>query len=148
MITPMDLRTKTFKKAINGYDKKDVDEYMEIIMTDYEKVYKQSIEANDKINTLTKLLESYKAMEDTMKESLIVAQKTADDLTKNATEKAELVVDEAKMEAKNIIAEASAEVNKINEQLSQLKTAMDMYRSSALGMLNAQIEVVNKFENE
>lgn len=148
MITPMDLRTKTFKKAINGYDKKDVDEYMEIIMADYEKVYKQSIEANDKINTLTKLLESYKAMEDTMKESLIVAQKTADDLTKNATEKAELIVDEAKMEAKNIIAEASAEVTKINEQLSQLKTAMDMYRSSALGMLNAQIEAVNKFENE
>jgi cell division initiation protein len=148
MITPMDLRTKTFKKAINGYDKKDVDEYMEIIMADYEKVYKQSIEANDKINTLTKLLESYKAMEDTMKESLIVAQKTADDLTKNATEKAELIVDEAKMEAKSIIADARAEVNKINEQLSQLKTAMDMYRSSALGMLNAQIEVVNNFENE
>ena len=148
MITPMDLRTKSFKKAINGYDKKDVDEYMEIIMADYEKVYKQSIEANDKINTLTKLLESYKAMEDTMKESLIVAQKTADDLTKNATEKAELIVDEAKMEAKSIIADARAEVNKINEQLSQLKTAMDMYRSSALGMLNAQIEVVNNFENE
>jgi cell division initiation protein len=144
----MDLRTKSFKKAINGYDKKDVDEYMEIIMADYEKVYKQSIEANDKINTLTKLLESYKAMEDTMKESLIVAQKTADDLTKNATEKAELIVDEAKMEAKSIIADARAEVNKINEQLSQLKTAMDMYRSSALGMLNAQIEVVNNFENE
>ena len=146
MITPMDLRTKTFKKAINGYDKKDVDEYMEIIMADYEKVYKQSIEANDKINTLTKLLESYKAMEDTMKESLIVAQKTADDLTKNATEKAELLVDEAKIEAKNIIAEASAEVNKINTQLSELKTAMDLYRSKAVGMLNAQIEVVNKFE--
>ncbi len=146
MITPMDLRTKTFKKAINGYDKKDVDEYMEIIMADYEKVYKQTIEANDKINTLTKLLESYKAMEDTMKESLIVAQKTADDLTKNATEKAELLVDEAKIEAKNIIAEASAEVNKINTQLSELKTAMDLYRSKAVGMLNAQIEVVNKFE--
>ncbi len=146
MITPMDLRTKSFKKAINGYDKKDVDEYMEILMADYEKVYKQSIELGDKINTLTKLLDSYKAMEDTMKESLIVAQKTADDLTKNATEKAELLVDEAKLEAKNIIAEANAEVNKINTQLSELKTAMDLYRSKAVGMLNAQIEVVNKFE--
>ena len=49
MITPMDLRTKTFKKAVSGYDKKEVDEYMELLLADYEKIYKQSIETTDKI---------------------------------------------------------------------------------------------------
>ncbi len=148
MITPMDLRTKTFKKALNGYDKKEIDEYMELLIADYEKVYKQSVETGDKINTLTKLLDSYKGMEDTMKESLIVAQKTADDLIRNATERAEIIVDEAKIEAKNLVAEATSEVNRINTQLSELKSAMDMYRTKAVGMLTAQIEVVNKFETE
>ena len=148
MITPMDLRTKTFKKALNGYDNKEIDEYMELLIADYEKVYKQSVETGDKINTLTKLLDSYKGMEDTMKESLIVAQKTADDLIRNATERAEIIVDEAKIEAKNLVAEATSEVNRINTQLSELKSAMDMYRTKAVGMLTAQIEVVNKFETE
>ncbi len=149
MITPMDLRTKTFKKAtVGGYDKRDVEEYMEAIISDYEKVYRQSIETTDRINTLTKLLDSYKAMEDTMKNSIIVAQSTAEELTRNAQEKAEITLEEAKLEAKKIIDEANAEVFKIQAQLSELKSSMDMYRGRAIGMLNAQIDVINKFEGE
>ncbi len=149
MITPMDLRTKTFKKAaVGGYDKRDVEEYMEAIISDYEKVYRQSIETTDRINTLTKLLDTYKAMEETMKNSIIVAQSTAEELTKNAQEKAEITLEEARLEAKKIIDEANAEVAKIQSQLSELKSSMDMYKSRAVGMLNAQIEVVNKFDNE
>ena len=99
MITPMDLRTKTFKKtAVGGYDRTEVDEYMAVIIEDYEKIYTQSIETTDRINTLSKLLDSYKAMEDTMKNSLIVAQSAAEELSRNAQEKAEITIDEAKLE--------------------------------------------------
>ncbi len=146
MITPMDLRTKTFKKsAVGGYDKKEIDEYMEVLTEDYEKVYKQSVETADKINTLTKLLDSYKAMEDTMKNSIIVAQSTAEELAKTSQEKADLIIEDARLKAKQIIDEANAEVANINTQLAELKTAMELYKNSAKGMLTAQLEVVDKF---
>jgi len=149
MITPMDLRAKTFKKStVGGYDKREVDEYMEAIIADYEKIYTQSIETTDKINTLTKLLDTYKAMEDTMKNSLIVAQSTAEELTKNAQEKAEIAIEEAKLEAKKIIDEAKADAVKIQTQIAEAKTSMELYKSRAIGMLNAQIDVLEKFETE
>lgn len=149
MITPMDLRTKTFKKAtVGGYDKRDVDEYIEVLTEDYEKAYKQSIENADKINTLTKLLDSYKAMEDTMKNSIIVAQSTAEELQRTSQEKAEVIIDEAKLKAKEIIDEANAEVANINTQLAEMKTAMELYRNSAKGMLTAQLDVLDKFKTE
>lgn len=147
MITPMDLRTKTFKKAtVGGYDKKDIDEYMQVLTEDYEKIYKQSVETSDKINTLTKLLDSYKAMEDTMKNSILVAQGTAEELERTSQEKAELIIDEAKLKAKEIIDEANGKVSEINVQLSEVKAAMEMYKNSAKAMLKAQLEVVDKFE--
>lgn len=149
MITPMDLRTKTFKKAtVGGYDKRDVDEYIEVLTEDYEKAYKQSIENADKINTLTKLLDSYKAMEDTMKNSIIVAQSTAEELQRTSQEKAEVIIDEAKLKAKEIIDEANAEVANIDTQLAEMKTAMELYRNSAKGMLTAQLDVLDKFKTE
>ncbi len=149
MITPMDLRTKTFKKAtVGGYDKRDVDEYIEVLTEDYEKAYKQSIENADKINTLTKLLDSYKAMEDTMKNSIIVAQSTAEELQRTSQEKAEVIIDEAKLKAKEIIDEANAEVANINTQLAEMKTAMELYRNNAKGMLTAQLDVLDKFKTE
>jgi len=149
MITPMDLRTKTFKKAaVGGYDKKEVDEYMEVLTEDYEKIYKQSVETSDKINTLTKLVDSYKAMEDTMKNSIIVAQSTAEELQRTSQEKADLIIDEAKLKAKEIIDEANEEVNKIRNQLSEIKTAMELYKTSAKSMLSAQLDVLDKFETQ
>lgn len=148
MITPLDIQTKTFKKAINGYDKNDVDSYLELILADYEKLYTSSIESTDKINTLSKLVDSYKAMEDNMKNSIMVAQQAAEDVTKNACEKAEITVSEANLKAQAIIAEAEGKIKDLSGELAQLRTAMELYKSQAVGMLNAQIEVVNKFKTE
>ena len=148
MITPLDIQTKTFKKAINGYDKNDVDSYLELILADYEKLYTSSIESTDKINTLSKLVDSYKAMEDNMKNSIMVAQQAAEDVTKNAREKAEITVSEANLKAQAIIAEAEGKIKDLSGKLAQLRTAMELYKSQAVGMLNAQIEVVNKFKTE
>ena len=148
MITPLDIQTKTFKKAINGYDKNDVDSYLELILADYEKLYTSSMESTDKINTLSKLVDSYKAMEDNMKNSIMVAQQAAEDVTKNAREKAEITVSEANLKAQAIIAEAEGKIKDLSGELAQLRTAMELYKSQAVGMLNAQIEVVNKFKTE
>lgn len=148
MMTPLDIQTKTFKKAINGYDKNDVDSYLELILADYEKLYTSSIESTDKINTLSKLVDSYKAMEDNMKNSIMVAQQAAEDVTKNAREKAEITVSEANLKAQAIIAEAEGKIKDLSGELAQLRTAMELYKSQAVGMLNAQIEVVNKFKTE
>lgn len=148
MITPLDIQTKTFKKAINGYDKNDVDSYLELILADYEKLYTSSIESTDKINTLSKLVDSYKAMEDNMKNSIMVAQQAAEDVTKNAREKAEITVSEANLKAQAIVAEAEGKIKDLSGELAQLRTAMELYKSQAVGMLNAQIEVVNKFKTE
>lgn len=148
MLTPLDIQTKTFKRALNGYDKNEVDSYIELIVADYEKIYKSSIESTDKINTLTKLVDSYKAMEDTMKNSLIIAQSTAEEVSKNAREKADITIEDANLKAKAIIAEAEDKIKDLNGKLAELKTAMELYKSQALGMLNAQIEVVKGFKTE
>lgn len=149
MITPMDLRTKTFKKvAVSGYDRKEVDEYLEVLNEDYEKVYKQSIENADKINTLTKLLDTYKSMEDNIKNAIVVAQSTAEELAKNSREKAELILEDARLKAQKIIDEANEEAKKTATQLAEMKTAMELYKNSARGMLEAQLDVIDKFKTE
>jgi len=148
MMTPLDIQNKVFKKALNGYDKTDVDNFTMLILADYEKIYKTSIEANDKINALSKLVDSYKAMEETMKSSLLVAQRASDEVLTNAKEKADLIVSEAELKAKEIIAAAEVKVTELNGKLSELKTAMELYKTQATGMLTAQIDVVNKFKTE
>ena len=89
MLTPMEIQNKKFEKAVMGYDREDVNDFMMFLSEDYEALYKQSIESEEKIRSLTQQLETYKNMDETMKNTLLVAQSTAETVQKNASEKAE-----------------------------------------------------------
>ncbi len=147
MLTPMEIQTKQFEKSVvGGYNKQDVDEYMSYILADYENLYKQVSVLEEKLSGLTKQLDSYKNIEETMKNSLLIAQSTAESVQRNASEKAELIVKEAEERAKEIISNANKGVEKATAELAGVKHAMDIYKCQAISMLNAQIENLKKFD--
>ena len=149
MLTPMEIQVKQFEKSVmGGYNKQDVDEYMSYILADYEHLYKQVSILEDKLSAMDKQLESYKNIEETMKNSLLIAQSTAESVQRNASEKADLIVREAEDRAKEIIANANKSVEKATADLASVKHAMDIYKCQAISMLNAQIENLKKFESE
>jgi len=42
MITPMDIRNKEFKKAFKGYKEDEVDEFLDKVIADYERIYREN----------------------------------------------------------------------------------------------------------
>ena len=146
MITPMEIQTKKFDKAVMGYNKDDVDDFISYILEDYEKLYKQAMESDEKISSLNSQLETYRSMEETMKNSLLIAQSTAENVQKNAREKADIIVKDAENEAKQIVEKAKADIEKATAEYTQLRHDMDIYKCQAISMLNAQIENLKKLE--
>ena len=146
MITPMEIQTKKFEKAVMGYNKEDVDDFISFILEDYEHLYKQVIEMEEKIAGMREQLDTYHNMEETMKNSLIMAQTTADNVQKNAQEKAENILKEANDEARRIVENSRKDVEKTTQELAMLRHEMDIYKCQAISMLNAQIENIKRFE--
>jgi len=147
MITPMEIQTKKFEKAVmGGYNKQDVDDYMEYILEDYEALYKQSLSADKEIKALREQLEAYKSMEETMKNSILVAQQAAERLEANAKEKADIIIKDAETKAKEITENANKSIEQSVKDLAQMQRTMDVYKCQAISMLNAQIESLQKFE--
>ncbi|MBQ7900528.1 MAG: DivIVA domain-containing protein [Clostridia bacterium] len=147
MITPMEIQTKKFEKSVvGGYNKHDVDDFMLFVLEDYENLYKQVSVYEDRINALTKQLDSYKSMEDTMKNSLLIAQSTAENVQKNANDRAEIIIKEAQDKAKEIISNANKGVEQATADMANIKHTMDIYKCQAISMLNAQIENLKKFD--
>ena len=146
MITPMEIQTKKFDKAVMGYNKEDVDDFISFILEDYEHLYKQAIEMEEKISGMKEQIETYRNMEETMKNSLLIAQTTAENVQKNAQDKADNILKEANDEARRIVETAKKDVEKTTQELSMLQHNMDIYKCQAISMLNAQIENLKKFE--
>lgn len=146
MMTPMDIQTKQFDKAMMGYNKDDVESFLDCIAECYEDLYNQAKTNEREIESLTEKLETYKNIEESINQSLIVAQQTAETVQKNAQERADLIIKEAEIRAKEITENAEKSIVEAQNALAKMQHAMDIYKCQAISMLNAQIENLQKFE--
>ena len=95
MMTTADLKNRNLKTGI-GYEKKDVDTFLEEIIASYEELYRSNIELNDRVNSLNEGLQHYKTIEASLQKTLILAERTAEETVNEAKEKAKQIEDEAK----------------------------------------------------
>ena len=99
-----EIENKKFsKQMMNGYNVDEVDDFLDELTVDYEKMYKESTENKTKIDALEKDLLHYKTIENTLQNTLVMAQKTAEDVKNVARQQAEQIVNEAKGSAQKQI---------------------------------------------
>ena len=148
MLTPLDIQNKKFTSGAMGYKKAEVDEFLELLERDYETMYKNNIDLNDKINMLNKALEHYKTIEETMQSALLVAQSTGDELRKNAEEKARLIIENAENQAKEIVQNAFYSASEATKEAENVKRSTELFKARMIGMLTSQIDSLKSSENE
>ncbi|WDU84099.1 DivIVA domain-containing protein [Caloramator sp. Dgby_cultured_2] len=64
----------------------------------------------------------------------------------NAKEKSEELIKDAQNRANQIISEAQQRVLEINKEYEMLRQEFNMFRSRFKGLLQAQLETIEKFE--
>lgn len=143
-LTPMEIHNKEFSRAFRGYNEEEVDEFLDKIVVDYEKLYKENLDLKDRVAMLGDQVRHYKAIEGTLKETLITAQKAADDVTENARKKGELIIQEAENQAKEIIANAHKEVMNIYKELEERKKQLQIFKTQFRSFLETQLELISK----
>lgn len=148
MLTPLDIESKEFKNALFGHSRSDVKQFIHEILTSYELIYKENIEMKDKINMLNEGIQYYKTIEDTLQNTLLLAERTAEETKASARSKAESIEKEAEMKANKIINEAKNEVYSINRQRESVIKAYDASKIQLKQFLKAQLELIEKNELE
>ncbi len=145
MITPLDIQNKEFKKSFRGYKESEVDQFLDEIIEDYEKLYKENIELKDKILILTDQIKQYNKLEETLKDTLVVAQSAADEVTRTAREKSEIIIEDAELMAKKIITAANEEVKNIQREYEDLKKEIFIFRTRYKSFIEAQLITLDEF---
>ena len=143
MLTPLDIENREFKKTMGGYNRDDVEDFMSLLLVDYEKLYKESIASRDRITTLTEAVEHYKCQEETMQNAILAAQKAADSLAKTANDQADLIIREAKAKAAEIIREANGEIAKLESKYAEMKQQVESYKMRVSAIIKSQLDILN-----
>ena len=122
MITPLDIENKKFsKQMMNGYSVEEVDDFLDELTIDYTKNYKEVNELRSKVDELNKSLEHYKAIEETLQNTLVMAQSTAEDVKKVARQQADQIINEAKGNAQKQANDLDNEILAKKKELDDVK---------------------------
>lgn len=114
MFTPSDIESKVFGKALNGYNRNEVDDFLEKVSEQFEAVVREADFIKTQMSQLEGKLSDYQMKEESLKDALLMAQVSANDIKKRADAEAKSIVNMAETEANKImkIAETEAETTR------------------------------------
>lgn len=113
MLKPMDIHNKEFKKAMRGYDAEEVDEFLDEIIVDFEKLQRELDVLKTQLSSYSENMNSYREKEISLNNALLSAQRFADQLKKDAEARAAEIIAQAEEDAKNIIGNTEEKYNKV-----------------------------------
>ena len=117
MLTPMEIHDHQFKKSFRGYNENEVDDFLDKIVEDFEKLLRENERLKNQLNTSENELDHYRKLEKTLNDTLMVAQRTADEvitaakknadeLKENTARECQTIREQARFEAQQQIAGA------------------------------------------
>ena len=139
MIMPIDIDKKEFSRDKKGYNSREVDEFLDIIVADYEKVLNDNRSMAHKIKALEKQLEEAQKDDNAMVETLETAKKLMADISASAERRAELMMRDAELEAENLLLDAKVNVRKLNDEHEMLSSKVRRLKSNFRKMLQAEL---------
>ena len=126
MMTPQEAASSTFPKAtLGGYNMAAVDVFLDKLTEDYTTLYKENAALKAKIKVLVDKMEEYHAMEDTMRSTLLTAQKMANTMVSEAEQKSAALVADGEEAARKRIAELKDEVAAEELRLEEVHAEID-----------------------
>lgn len=112
-LTSLELKDKTFGTKFRGYDAEEVDEFLDIVTRDYEDLVRKNHEKDSEIKSLTDRLAYFDEMKESLSQSVILAQDTAEKVKLAAEEQSSNILKQAEYDAQNLLNEAKEKANEI-----------------------------------
>ena len=145
MLTPLDIENKKFqRKMMNGYNVDEVDDFLDEITVDYERLYKENTELRAEIERSKEDLEKYKTIEQTLQNTLVMAQKTADDIKNTAQDEADNIIKNARAKMQESVDELTKESETRKREFAETKKQFDIYRAKMEALLISQLELLKE----
>lgn len=142
MLTPLDIQNKEFSRGFKGYKDVEVDAFLDQVINDYENLFKENLELKDKVSSLDDKIDHYSSIEGTLQKTLIMAQTSAEEVVKNAKDKAEMIVRDAEKEYSRKVDEANSELRKVRDEYENIKKEMMIYKSKCRAIISSQLRMM------
>ncbi|HEX7280550.1 MAG TPA: DivIVA domain-containing protein [Vicinamibacterales bacterium] len=120
-VTPLDLRQQRFQTVMRGYDRGEVQAFLLEAADDYENALRENDKLRQDVAKLDAVLGEHRGQERNLRNTLLTAQKLADEIKEQAQSEAELIVREAEGRADLLLQKAQARLEDVQREIDGLR---------------------------
>lgn len=139
MITPLDIENKEFSKSMRGFNTDEVDDFLDEIIVDLQKLLDENARLKDEVESLNQELTKYKKSESSVMNTLESAKKLMNDISESAERRAEIIIKNARLDAEVIQRDAKDSVSKLTEEGERLRQKVSRYREKYRQLLEDEL---------
>ena len=131
-----------FNTSINGYNKDQVNAFVNHFVKEYESMLQKLKDRDEKIKKLSARLENIENMETTLNKAILVAEDSSNQIRKIAKDEANIIIENAKKNASRIVNDSLIKAEKVDLEVDQLKRRLKIYKSRIRQACEEQLEMV------
>jgi cell division initiation protein len=139
-ITPVEVRHAQLGRGLFGYSRSATDNLLEAIAQSYEQTWWERADLRDEVERLQAELARFRDMERLLRDTMMSAEKAAEDVRGQARREYDLLLQEARLKAREIVMESEAEREKVRSEIRSLRSARSELRSSYRSFLQTALE--------
>lgn len=147
MLTPQEVSARSFTKTMmGGYNMTMVDEFLDELTDDYTSLYKENASLKAKMKVLVEKVEEYRATEDSMRATLLTAQRMADSIIKEAEEKRDGILRQAESAARGKLDGYRREAEQCGQRLQQGQEELRRFVAESRALCEKELRLLDALE--
>ena len=157
VLSPVEIHDKEFDSKFRGYDRDQVNEFLQQAAQDYNLALQKNAELEKQLKDTTDQLKYFTDMKDALNQSILVAQEAAEKVKSESEQEAQIIVEESQKKARDLLNQSTDKSNRILQDASDrarqvtietdnLKKSVNSFRKGLQGMLKQQLDMVDNPE--
>lgn len=143
MITPTDIENKVFSRGVRGYKEDEVDDFLDLIILDMEKLLKENRQLKLELEKAQGQVDRHVSTEGSVYETLEAAKALMNDIAASAERRAQVILKDAELEAAMITREARESIGRLTEEGNRLRRSVERMREKYRHILEMELERVD-----
>lgn len=144
--TPLDLRSQAFNKKMRGYDPDEVHTFLDAFADELEQHLKEHHLLLEKFGLLESQVAEYRTMENSLRETLMAAQRASEEMRGHARKEADLVLQQAEVESQRMVNETKDQLTQVRKELAELSMLKRNYMLQFRSLLDAHKLMLDDLE--
>jgi cell division initiation protein len=120
-VSPLDLRQQRFRTALRGFDRVEVTSFLQAVADDYEQALRETDKLRQEVMRLEVIITEHRAHEQSLKSTLMAAQKLADDIKAHAEDEGSRIIREAQSRSDLLLEKTQARLEDVQREIDGLK---------------------------